>query len=40
MQGAAAEADAVATGELQSTLNLLESAKLKDAGDARSLEDH
>jgi hypothetical protein len=40
LQGAAAEADAVATSELQSTLNLLKSAKLKDAGNARSLEDH
>ena len=39
-QGAAAEADAVATSELQSTLNLLESARLEEAGDARSLEDH
>ena len=33
-QGAAAEADAVATSELQSTLNLTESAKLKEAGEA------
>ena len=39
-QGSAAKADAVATGELQSTLNLLESAKLKDVRDTRLLEDH